>query len=76
MSAPMPSILADEFRLQSLKQTDQFPDETTLEDGVVVEVRLAVLRTIVCADRIAGGSVLAFQRDPAGPNGERQVSSG
>jgi len=38
MSAPMPSILADDFRLQSLKQAGQFPDGTTLEDGVVVEV--------------------------------------
>jgi hypothetical protein len=38
MSVPMLLILADKFLLQSLKQTDRSHDETTLADGVEVEV--------------------------------------
>jgi hypothetical protein len=40
MLAPMSSILAENLHLQSLKLIDRFPDEITLEGGVVVVVYL------------------------------------
>ena len=70
----MLSILAEESRLQSHRQTDQFPGEIILVDGVVAEVEFSSASWRRCAKEVIGGSVLAFQRDPVGPNGERQVS--
>jgi len=75
MSAPMLSIPAEEFHPQYLKLTDRLLEGTILGDVVVVEVwELSYGTWRRWANWLIGGSVLAFQRDPAAPDGSRQVS--
>jgi len=75
MSAPMLSMLAEEFYPQYLKLIDRLLDGTILGDVVVAEVWKSSNSTWKrAANLLVGGSVLAFQRDPAAPDGSRQVS--